>query len=248
MELKFKMIMKIRFLIMVFLILISNSASAFTKEIGKGYCTIRHPLEAMTSSRVTCESQHVIQQQADGGNKANTIWINTTEHDYLDRSSDAPWEKERPWISWGDENLERAYMMGTYATGYHFILYDHHGSGSITLFSWDGMSHLTYMIASVTNFITKEMTYIGYQMDRGSKGQTTQYIDAIIGIFIDLIEVALGIIYGIVGLFIGTFLNPIDTLMNIPGGVTLSIEAIVEGVANTVSDIISLFTFGFIEL
>lgn len=242
------MMMKIRLFIMVFLILISNSASAFTKDIGKGYCTVRHPVEALTSNRTTCESQHVIQQQSGGGNKDNTIWINTTEHDYLDRSSDAPWAQERPWVSWGDENLERAYMMGTYATGYHFILYDHHGAGSMSLLTWDGMSHATYLVASIANFITKEMTYIGYQMDKGAKGQSTQYIDAIIGIIIDLFEVGLGIAYGIAGIIVGTVLNPIDTLMNIPGGVALSIEAIVEGVANTVSDIISLFTLGTVEL
>lgn len=239
---------KIRFFIFLSIVLISSSVNAFSKDIGKGYCTIRHPVESLTSERITCESQHIIQRQAGGGDANNTIWINTTEHDYLDRSSDAPWKNKRPWVSWGDENLESAYMMATYANGYHFIIYDHHGSGSMTLFTWDGMSHFTYLVGSISNFITKEMTYIGYQMDKGTRGQNTQYIDASIGVFIDLFEVFIGVIYGVIGIVIGTIFNPIDTLMNIPGGVGLSIETIIKGIVNTVSDIISLFTLGFIEL
>ncbi|GAA0695227.1 hypothetical protein GCM10009104_23620 [Marinobacterium maritimum] len=201
-----------------------------------------------SSTRVTCESQHIVQQQSGGRDGLNTIWINTVEHDYLDRSTDKPWETERPWLNWGDANLERAYMMGTYANGYHFITYDHHGGGNLTLFTWDGVSHATYMIASVANFITKEMSYIGYQWERGSKNQTTQYFDAIIGILIDFIEVALGIFYGLLGMLVGTILNPIDTLTNIPGGIALSLESIVEGISNTVSDLVSLCTLGSIQL
>lgn len=237
------------FSLLILAVLYSSTASAFTKDIAKGYCSIRHPVEALTTTRsTTCESQHVIQQQDGGSNTANTIWINTTLHDYLDRSSDRPWETERPWANFGDKNLESAYMMGTYANGYHFIVYDHHKGGSLTLLEWDGMSHLTYMVASVMNFITKEMSYIGYQMDKGSKNQDTQYIDAVVGVIIDLIEVIFGLAYGILGIIIGTIMNPLDTLFNIPGGITLSIEAAIEGIANTCSDFISLLTLGFVEL
>ena len=227
---------------------ISSSAISFTKEIGKGYCLIRHPVEALTSNRTACESQHVIQQQSSGSDDKNTIWINTTHHDYLDRSIDKPWEKERPYFNFGDENLERAYMMGTYANGYHFLTYDHHGEGDLTLFTWDGMSHLTYLVASVANIVTKEMSYIGYQMDRGGKNQVTQYIDAVIGVVIDLLELCFGVIYSILGMILGTILNPWDTLTNIPGALALSAEAIVEGIANTASDFISLVTLGYFEL
>ncbi|ABM02174.1 hypothetical protein Ping_0308 [Psychromonas ingrahamii 37] len=138
-------------------------------------------------------------------------------------------------------------MMGTYANGYHFIIYDHHGKGDLTLFTWDGVSHLSYMVASVANFVTKEMSYIGYQIDRDGKNQETQYLDAGIGVGIDFIEVLFGIIYGIVGIFVGTILNPMNTLINIPGGVALAIESIIEGVANTGSDVISLVTLRHIE-
>lgn len=230
------------------MLIISGPANAFNKLIGKGYCSIRHPVEAITSNRVTCESQHIVQQQSGGSDGRNTIWINTIEHDYLDRSADRPWETERPWFDWGDDNLERAYMMGTYANGYHFLTYDHHGGGNLTLFTWDGVSHITYVIASVANFITKEMSYIGYQWERGDKGQATQYIDAIIGILIDFVEVSLGVMYGLLGMIVGTIFNPVDTVMNIPGGILLSLETIAEGIANTVSDLISLVTLGSIQL
>ena len=230
--------------------LLPSTASAFTKEIGKGYCSIRHPVEAITTSRKTaCESQHVIQKNNGGGNELNTIWINTTLHDYLDRVEEKPWKKERPWMGkLGDRNLESAYMMGTYANGYHFMIYDHHKGGMPTLIEWDGVSHLTYMVASVMNFITKEMSYIGFQMDKGTANKDTQYIDAIIGVFVDLIEVIFGLIYGVIGIIVGTIMNPLDTLTNIPGGVLLCIETTIEGIANTISDIISLFTLGHIEL
>ena len=220
------------------------------KTIGKGYCTLRHPIEALSHVRkTTCESQHIIQQQSGGEDKNNTIWINGVEHTYLDRSFDKPWEKERPRFTLGgDDNLERAYMMGVYANGYHFLTYDHHGNGSLTLFKWDGASHMTYIIASLSNFITKEMSYIGYQWERDRNNLSTQYIDAVIGIFIDFVELSLGLVYGVVGMIIGTLFNPWDTLTNIPGGLAFSIEALFEGVANTLSDIISLFTLGFIQL
>ena len=242
--------MKLKYFMFFVFCVLSSSASAniIPKVFGKGYCALRHPIESLSSDRVSCESQHIVQQQSGGGDENNTIWINTTLHDYLDRSQDKPWEKERPWLNFGDDNLERAYMMGTYANGYHFITYGHHGNGQLTLFTWDGMSHLTYMVSSVFNFITKEMSYVGYQIDRQHKHQVTQYVDAVIGVFIDIFEVSFGVMYGLLGIFIGTICNPIDTLTNIPGGIALCIETMFEGVINTGSDIISLFTLGTVEL
>ncbi|WP_157035285.1 hypothetical protein [Psychromonas ingrahamii] len=90
------MISKLHFIFFVISVCISNTSSAFTKQVGKGYCSIRHPVEAITSNRTACESQHIIQQQSSGADGNNTIWINTTQHDYLDRSIDQPWGKERP--------------------------------------------------------------------------------------------------------------------------------------------------------
>lgn len=229
--------------------LLSSPANAMTKEIGKGYCSLRHPVESLTTNRKTaCESQHVIQRQSGGGNIENTIWISATEHDYLDRSSDSPWATERPWFNFGDNNLESAYMQGVYARGFHFITYDHHGNGVPTLWAWDGASHLTYGVAATFNVITKELSYLGYQIERMMKGQTTQFTDALVGVVFNIIELFCGIAYSILGLIVGTIFNPIDTILNIPGAVLLSIEAIAEGVANTVSDFIAIVTLGFVSL
>jgi hypothetical protein len=179
------------------LLITSGSANAFTKFLGKTYCSIRHPVAMLTSDNKkgttsTCESQHIIQRQSGGIDKDNTIWISTAEHDYLDRyGKDRPWAKERPWFNWGDDNAERAYMMGTYSRGFHFIVYDHKRKGLPTLVTWDGASHFIYLVSSVSNFITKEMTYIGYQREEGGFNRETQYIDAVIGIGIDLVEVTI---------------------------------------------------------
>lgn len=229
--------------------MISIPAQAMTKMIGKGYCSLRHPVEAMTSKRTTtCESQHVIQQQSGGGNIENTIWISVSEHDYLDRSVDRPWEKERPWFNIGDANLEKAYMQGVYTRGFHFITYDHLRDGVPTLWAWDGASHATYAVAATFNVITKELSYLGYQIERWFKKKDTQIIDALIGVVINLVELGLGIAYSMLGIIVGTLFNPIDTLLNIPGAVFLSIEAVVEGVANTISDLIAIFTLGTVSL
>ena len=228
---------------------ISLPAQAITKMIGKGYCTLRHPVESVTSKRTaTCESQHVIQQQSGGSDKENTIWISASEHDYLDRSVDKPWMKERPWFNIGDANLERAYMHGVYARGFHFVIYDHHRNGVPTLWAWDGASHATYAIAATFNVITKEMSYLGYQIERWINDKDTQITDALIGIIINLVELGFGIAYSMLGIVVGTLFNPIDTLLNIPGAVCLSVEAVIEGIANTVSDLIAIFTLGTVSL
>ncbi|RUR32749.1 hypothetical protein ELY33_05050 [Vreelandella andesensis] len=231
------------------LAVISSPAEAMTKMIGKGYCSIRHPVESLTTTRtVSCESQHVIQRQSGGSDIKNTIWISATEHHYLDRSIDKPWDKERPWFNIGNSSLERAYMQGVYARGFHFITYDHHANGVPTLWAWDGASHLTYAVGATFNVITKELSYLGYQIERMKKGQETQFADALIGIIFNLMELGIGIAYSILGIIVGTIFNPIDTVLNIPGAVLLSAEAMVEGVANTISDLIAIVTLGFVVL
>ena len=235
--------------VLAVVVVILDWTGSLGKTVGQGYCTVRHPVEAADPvRRTTCESQHVIQRQAGGADEENTIWINGVEHVYLDLSADQPWEKERPWSgALVDQNAERAYMMGVYANGFHFAMYDHHGEGHATITQWDGVSHLTYGVASAFNFITKELSYLGYQIERNNKGQETQWVDAILGVFIDLVEVLIGLGYCTVGVVVGTLFNPVDTIVNVPGGILLVVEAVVEGFANTISDLISLFTLGWIE-
>ena len=232
-------------------------------SVGEGFCELKHPIENWTTSyRKTCEKQHVLQRQRGGGDDLNIVYINTVEHDYLDRSKDKPWDvSDDKWLQyWGDDNLRQAYKLGTYATGFHFQLYHYKDgtgirsilggifSGDTTLMQWDGVSHILYGVGSVFNFITKEASYIGYQFERLMKGRQTQFVDAVLGVLFDLIEVLIGIFYSLLGVVVGTILNPLDTFTNLLGGVVLTVQTMVVGVWNTIADIIGLFTLGSVQL
>lgn len=220
---------------------------------GEAYCAIRHPVEMLTAkftdkinpNEKTCQQQHVIPKKVGGGDEKNIIWINIKEHDYTDRSSDQPWLRVKLWGDWGDHNLKQAYRMGVYANGYHFMLYDYNSEGRLTLFQWDGASHITYMVASIFNYITKEMSYIGYQW---KSDRNKQYLDSFLGVFIDAAELGIGLGYGIIGVVIGTLFNPLDTICNLMGMVVYCIEAIVVGLWNTAADILSLLSLGYIQI
>lgn len=233
------------------IIVLADWMGLLGKTIGNGFCSVRHPIEAMAPVRKTgCESQHVIQKRSGGTDEKNTIWINGVEHVYADLSVDRPWEKKRPWSRWlVDDNAERAYMMGVFANGFHFVVYDHHGEGHATITEWDGVSHLTYGVASAFNFISKELTYLGYQVERTlHKKQEARWVDATLGIFVDLAEVAVGMGYCVVGVVVGTLFNPLDTIKNFLGGILLIVESAAMGIYYTVSDIISLFTLGSLQI
>lgn len=249
----------------------SSAHAAVLHSIGEAYCLARHPLEwgFGHQNRKSCEQQHVIQRQMGGGDEFNVIWINTREHDYVDRSKSARWDDARNdriitphWLY--DGHLKQAYKMGTYANGYHFFIHNYHGTGgsitspkssSITLFRWDGVSHLTYLVAGWANFITKEMSYLGYLFRTLFNSKAEDYklhnrlallVDGCLSLFFDMIEMQIGTLYGIIGILIGTVFNPIDTVTNIPGGVLLIVETILTGVFNTIGDVIALCTLGLI--
>lgn len=233
----------IRFII---LLLIPSNAYAINKNIGKGYCTLRHPVEFLTGNRnTTCESQHIIQREKGGSHYLNTIWINTHLHDYLDRSSARPWKKQRPMFRlFGSKNLERSYMLGTWANGFHFVTYDHHGLGKLNLFRWDAVSHLVYAWTSLINYPQKELNYLLYQISLLASGKKTQILDALLGIFIDFLEVCVGLLYSILGIFIGAIFHPFDTIRNIVPGALLLITGTVQGIWQFITGCVCLITFG----
>lgn len=224
----------------IILLALNNFTHSLSYQLGELYCTIRHPEEAITSSRHTCERQHLIQRQSKGSDTENVIFVNTYEHDYLDRSRWKPWERNRPWLKlWGDDNLESAFMMGVYANGYHYQVYDYQGEHSATtLLKWDGASHATYVLASLFNFITKSLSYVDYQFEKDQP----MFIDATVGILIDFVELGVGIGYGALGMIVGTIWNPIDTALNLIPACALVMESTFKGVANTLLDIVSLVT------
>lgn len=228
----------------------SPKAQAMPGWLGKQYCVLRHPVEAATSTSATCESQHVIQQNAGGGDTLNTIWINAAQHTYLDRSKGKPWEYERPYFEVGDENLERSYMIGTWAMGFNFVIYDHHGNGRLTLFEWDGATHLLYAWAVIANLPQKEVGYFASQMRQyrlyasGYVRSEAQMADALLGILVDIVEVAIGVIYSLIGIVVGTIMNPIDTILNLFGVVVLLLTTTVEAVLGLAINIWSIVSFG----
>ncbi|WP_374431090.1 hypothetical protein [Ideonella dechloratans] len=226
----------------------AGDAGAFSGQVGKVYCTIRHPQEAIASDGVACESQHVIQQQSGGQDDLNTIWISRNQHSYLDRSRCKPWENERPAFPTplADENIERAYMIGVWAQGYHALIYDHHGEGELTLFAWDGSSHILYLLASMVNLPQKIINNFSYQIERMRKGQETYFFDASLAVAVDIVEVAFGSIYSAVGVVVGTIFNPWDTVRNIPSLVMLSIEAVVNSVWLFLKGVSAVLSFGFV--
>ena len=227
------------------LLVLNNFAGTLPYDIGEGYCDLRHPQEAITSSRHTCEKQHIIQQQSKGGNIENIIFINTNEHDYLDRSALKPWENNRPWLDlWADDNLESAYMMGMYANGFHFQVYDYNKRNSATtLLKWDGASHAVYLVASISNFIAKSMHYTSYQF----RAENPMFIDAIAGILVDFVELIIGVAYGMVGVIVGTIWNPIDTFVNLIPATLLIAESVFKGLINTPTGALSLITLGSVS-
>ncbi|WP_321784703.1 hypothetical protein [Paraburkholderia sp. J94] len=207
----------------------TNQAQALPSVIGEGYCALRHPIEAVTSNRSACESQHVVQRQSSGVDEENTIWINTTLHDYLDRSKDRPWEKQRPVMStFASFELERAYMIGTYANGYHFFIYDHRNDGYMTLFAWDGVSHAVYAISAIVNLPAKELSYLAYMIKHKlMRDKDTQLTDALIGVAIDIAETSVGVLYSSVGVVTGTVFHPLLTVKNIIPAVPLVLSTFV---------------------
>ena len=99
------------------------------------------------------------------------------------------------------------------------------------------MSHLAYLNSAIADFITNKINYIGYQLERETKKQT-QCFDAISGILINFIDVDFGVLRCLIGIIVRSVFNPIDTITNIISSTIFSIEFIIEGIANTGSDII----------
>ena len=219
--------------------------------VGEAYCNVRHPVEAITSEGKTCVAQSIDQRTSTaeliGGRRTNLIWINALERDYHGGSNARLPSKDKPWqedSDWGNGHLQQAYKMGVYANGYHFVVYDNLGEGRMTLYEWDGASHLTYIVASLFNFVTKEMSYLGYQH---LEARNPQWTDAVLGVAVDLAELYVGVGHGILGIAVGTVVNPKDTLRNVPGAIILIVKAIAVGLWNTVADILSLVSLGSVQ-
>ncbi|MEQ5802914.1 hypothetical protein [Halomonas sp. H10-9-1] len=228
-------------------------AAPFSYQAGKLYCGFTHPAELVSPiRRSTCEEQHVIQQQSGGVDEANVVWWSASSHVRTDLWSGQPWQNNRPWVVFGftgeaKQNLEKAYMLGTFGKSWSLFQHSYQGRGesSLVLAEFDGMSNALYMYSWFVNLPQKYLNQVAYISDRG---YWHLLVDMVIAIVVLGAEGILAIASSFLGMVVGTVLNPIDTVSAIPGGIWLAVEATIAAVAHYVTGIISLATSGIAGL
>jgi hypothetical protein len=239
------------------LIMLSAHADAATwsYQAGKAYCGLTHPAELFSPvRRSTCEEQHVIQQQSGGGNAGNVVWWAASSHVRTDLWAGQPWKSNRPWVVFGltgdaRQNLEKAYMLGTFGSTWSLFQHSYRGQGdsSLILAEFDGVSNLLYGISWFANLPQKYVNKVSYISDRG---YWHLLVDMVIAVFILGLEGLLAIAVTLLGTVVGTVLNPIDTLAAIPGGLWLVVETMIAAVANYLTGVMHFFSLkegGFIK-
>lgn len=201
---------------------------------GRTYCTITHPTEAIFKVRnSTCEKQHVIQQQSGGVDELNTVWWAASSHARTDVWNDKPWQNNRPWLNFGlgsksRQNLEQAYMMGTFGKSWSYYFHDYNGRNSKPVATkFDGVSNALYYWSWLVNTPQKFVNKLAYIFD---KGHYRLLIDMIVSIPVFLFELVVGGIITVVGVVLGTLLNPVTTVFSIPGGLVLAAETLIPAV------------------
>lgn len=238
------MMKKVFFAVMILLFIApAANAADFSYKAGKIYCNIVNPMESIKPFRLsTCEEQHVIQQQSGGTNIDNIVWWSASEHVRTDLWSDKPWANNRPWFVLGftgdnKDNLEKAYMLGTYGVSYSLFLHPYKGAGESSLIAakFDGASNILYAWSFIINQPQKQINQLAYIVD---KKHWRLLIDWVIGLAVAFIEVIVSILVGMLGAIIGTVFNPLDTLFAIPGAIILGVETIIPAFGQTAMGIL----------
>ena len=231
----------------VLVVLMCFTAVAYAglfKSIGKGYCTITHPVEMFFPVRHdnTCEDQHLIQQQHGGSNEGNISIVPASSHIATDTwggdnvfMQDRVWEKKSYSGSdrWGmtsgaEDALEQAYKAGRYQLEYVFLLYSYgNDEWDTTILTWDGVSNLLYTISWWANFPSKYIRKLAYLIETG---KYHLIIDHVIQLPVLLGEGLIGTTYNSMGIVTGTILNPLDTLNAVIGGLWLLTKSVVLGI------------------
>lgn len=226
------------------------SADSVAYSAGKLYCNLTHPAEALSPIRQsTCEEQHVIQQQAGGGHSNNVVWWSASSHIRTDSWNDRPWQESRPWVVVGfteeaDVNLEKAYMLGTFGNSWSFFQHSYRGSGDSEwiFLEFDGVSNLLYTYSWFVNLPQKYLNKSAYIAD---KGNWHLVFDMLLAVLVLALEGVFAIFLGVLGVVIGTLLNPIDTVFAIPGGIWLGVETTIAAVAQYLLGVWRLIAAGF---
>lgn len=238
-----------------FLLSSNVEAATWSYEAGKIYCGLSHPAELISPvRRSTCEQQHVIQQQSGGSNAENVVWWSASSHVRTDVWDSRPWENNRPWFVFGltgdaRQNLEKAYMMGTFGSTWSLFQHTYRGSGdsSLILAEFDGVSNLLYGISWFANLPQKYLNKVSYISDRG---YWHLLLDMVLAVFVLGLEGVLAIFTTLLGAVVGTVMNPVDTLAAIPGGLWLLVETTVAAIANYVTGVFHFFSLeetGFLK-
>lgn len=242
---------------------VSNTSWPYT--LSKGYCVITHPVEWWGTVQkadenpdirrnATCEKQHIIQQQSsysylDNKDKANTVFWAESYHSRTDRWNDKPWENKHPfWSNAGftkdaSRGLYEAYMLGTWGLSYSIFKHDYNGADStLIIFDNDGISNVLYSFSYIINLPQKYINQWVYILD---KERYSLSIDLVLAIPILIFEIVLAMVMGGIGFITGLILNPIDTIMAIPGGIVYAIDTSITAVWNTVLGLFRLVTVFF---
>lgn len=223
-------------------------ADSVFHSIGRAYCALTHPAELLGNVRnSTCEKQHVIQQQSNGGHSANTVWWAASDHVRTDVWNDKPWQNNHPWMVLGfsddnEKNLKKAYMLGTFGVNWSMFQHDYSGKkSSLIMTDFDGVSNLLYGYSWLINIPQKIINRSAYITD---KGHLHLWVDSLLLILVVFLEGAICLFCMVGGAVLGTVFNPIDTILAIPGGLWLAAETTVAAISQYVFGMWRMLTSG----
>lgn len=134
-------------------------------------------------------------------------------------------------------------MLGTWGLSYSIFKHDYNGADStLIIFDNDGISNVLYSFSYIINLPQKYINQWVYILD---KERYSLSIDLVLAIPILIFEIVLAMVMGGIGFITGLILNPIDTIMAIPGGIVYAIDTSITAVWNTVLGLFRLVTVFF---
>jgi len=255
----------IKKILLICLFLVSSlNASNFIGASSVILTVITHPMEVFDPTIVKngkgqfVEEQHIIQKHHGGKDKKNISPIPASSHSVTDRWNGlGVWGQGKVWDNnisedgWGlndnsENNLAQAYKLGRWQLEPTFFLYDYKtGNWTSTLFEWDGMSHLVYMIDWIINTPSKYLRKTAYLISPNKAEKDKHYykllIDQALQIPVLVIEGVCMIVYNTIGIVTGTIFHPIDTIASVIGGIWFIIKGIFGGLIDFFLTLFLLF-------
>lgn len=212
------------------------------QEISRRACEVLHPVETLeTPDGVqVCERQHLVRQAGDtckaDSNECDalTAYWSKSDHDYTDRQGESsPYAQDDPWfLSFTDDNrfnMEAAYKAGTYGLDWTVLLVNYNSKSTVAFapMKFDGVSNLVYGISWLINVPQKFLHQVLYVIQIR---EPILLIDLLIGLVLLPLQIGLGVAATAAGLVGGSVLNPVDTILAIPGGIMLLVQTVIQAV------------------